>query len=141
MARAKLEDRLAEIRRQREAAIGQPMPASLQGVSKARTTTVLTALSLGLNAELIDCVFALLDDQMPTLFVKAPKDATFSDGASTAHLCCHIGILQRGGGKIDREGRDHWIKPLRDPGGIEAVTLDKYEFVPGRIIAKSPNSS
>lgn len=28
------------------------------------------------------------------------------DGASTAHLACHIGILQRGTLKLDRESRD-----------------------------------
>lgn len=139
--RKTLEEKLADVRKQREAALGQPMPAALQGVTKARIITVLTALDLGTNADLVDCVFALLDDQMPSLFAKPPAGATFSDGASTAHLACHIGILQRGGGKIDREGRDYWIKPLRDLGGIEAITLDGGEFVPGHTKAKSPNSS
>lgn len=138
---AKLEDKLAAKREERIAALGQPMPAALQGVTKARITAVLTALDLGTNADLVDCVLALLDDQMPSLFANAPEGATFADGASTAHLACHIGILQRGGGKLDREGRDYWIKPLRDLGGIEAVTLEGGEFVPGHTKAKSPNSS
>lgn len=137
----KLEDKLATIREQRIAASGQPMPVALQGVTKARITSVLATLDLGASADLIDCVFALLDNQMSSLFANAPRGATFADGASTAHLACHIGILQRGGTKLDREGRDYWIKPLRDLGGIEAITLEGGEFVPGHTKAKSPNSS
>jgi len=88
----------------------------------------------------VDCVFALLDDETPSWFPKAPVGATFADGASTAHLACHIGVLQRGRTKLDREGRDYWIKPLRDLGGFEAVTLLDGAFVPGHVKAKSPNS-
>ena len=141
MAKQTVNERLSELRRDRLARLGQPMPDALQGVSKARITSALGALDLAANADLIDCVFALLDDQMLSLFANAPQGATFADGASTAHLACHIGILQRGAGKLDREGRDYWIKPLRDLGGIEAVTLEGGEFLPGHIKAKSPNSS
>lgn len=141
MAKVKLEEKFAQARRERMAAHGTPMPATLQDVSKARVAEVLSALDLGTNADLVDCVFALLDDQLPSFFANARDDATFADGASTAHLACHIGILQRGGGKLDREGRDYWIKPLRDLGGIEAITLEGGEFVPGHIKAKSPNSA
>ncbi len=137
----KLEDKLIALRNQRMAALGQPMPGALQGVTKVRITAALSELDLGSNADLIDCVFALLDDQMPSLFANAPQHAKFADGASTAQLGCHIGILQRGGTKLDREGRDYWIKPLRDLGGIEAITLEDGEFVPGHTRAKSPNSS
>jgi hypothetical protein len=136
-----VDEKLAKVRETRLAKLGSPMPDELQGVTKARIKKVLTALDLGANADLIDCVFALLDNQMPSLFANAPKGSTFSTGASTAHLACHIGILQRGGGKLDREGRDYWIKPLRDLGGIEAVTLEGGEFVAGHTKAKSPNSS
>jgi hypothetical protein len=98
-------------------------------------------LDLGANTDLVDGVFALLDDETPSWFGKPPQGAKFADGASTAHLGCHIGILQRGQGKLDREGRDYWIKPLRDLGGIEAITLYEGEFIPGHVIAKSPNSA
>jgi hypothetical protein len=136
-----MNEKLAKAREDRLGRFGKPMPDELQGISKSRIKAVLSALSLGSNADLIDCVYALLDDQIPSLFANPPEAATFSTGASTAHLACHIGILQRGGGKLDREGRDYWIKPLRDLGGIEAVTLEKGEFVAGHTKAKSPNSS
>ncbi len=44
---------------------------------------------------------------------------------------------------MDREGRDYWIKPLRDVGAIEPLTLIKghKEFVPGHVVPKSPNSA
>lgn len=141
MAKLTVNDKLAKVRDYRLARFGKAMPDELQGVSKARIKDALTTLSLGSNADLIDCVYALLDDQMPSLFSNAPKASTFASGASTAHLACHIGILQRGSGKLDREGRDYWIKPLRDLGGIEAITLEGTEFVAGHTKAKSPNSS
>lgn len=43
--------------------------------------------------------------------------------------------------KLDREGRDYWIKPLREIGAIEEVTLLDGKFVSGHVKAKSPNSS
>ncbi|MCB1529707.1 MAG: hypothetical protein H6853_03690 [Rhodospirillales bacterium] len=115
-------------------------PDEFQGVSKDRIRDVLTYLHLGTNADLVDGVFALLDDQTDSWFPKPPKDAKITDGATTAHLGCHIGILQRGGMKLDREGRDYWIKPLRELGGIEAITLMDGEFISGHVKAKSPNS-
>lgn len=132
---ALLHDRVAEMR-----ALRGSMPEALQGVTKERIKAVLQYLDLGTNSELIDCVFALLDDETDSWFARAPAGATIADGASTAHLCCHIGILQRGGGKLDREGRDYWIKPLRELGGFEAITLENGEFIPGHVKAKSPNS-
>lgn len=139
--RLTLEELLAKIREGRLKGTGSAMPDPVQGVRRSRVEEALGLLSLGTNRDLIDCTLALLDDELPSLFAKPPEGATFSDGASTAHLACHIGILQRGGGKLDREGRDYWIKPLRDLGGIEAVTLIDGEFVPGHTKAKSPNSS
>ena len=139
--RLTLEQTFAKIRDGRLTAVGAAIPDPVQGVSRVRVEEALGLLALGTNRDLIDCMMALLDDELPSLFANAPEGATFSDGASTAHLACHIGILQRGGGKLDREGRDYWIKPLRDLGGIEAVTLDGGAFVPGHTKAKSPNSS
>jgi hypothetical protein len=112
----------------------------LQGVSKAKIREVLGKLDLAGNPDVIDAVFALLDDQTASWFSKPPKGARFCDGATTAHLACHVGILQRGGTKLDREGRDYWIKPLRQLGGIEPITLNDGEFIAGHVKAKSPNS-
>jgi hypothetical protein len=131
-----LHDDVARLRQERG-----PLPEALQGVTKDRIRAVLRALDLGANADLVDCVFALLDDQTDSWFSKAPAGSKISDGASTAHLACHIGILQRGGGKLDREGRDYWIKPLREIGGFEAITLLGTEFIAGHPVAKSPNSA
>lgn len=135
-----LHDRVEELRQARMANGGQPVPAAFQGVTKAKVQQVLTQLDLGANADLVDGVFALLDDETPSWFGKAPAGAMFADGAATAHLACHIGILQRGRTKLDREGRDYWIKPLRDLGGFEPVTLHEGEFIAGHVKAKSPNS-
>lgn len=132
---ALLHDKVAQLRAKRG-----PMPDALQGVTKDRIRAVLQYLDLGSNADLVDCTFAMLDDQTASWFTKAPKGATIADGASTAHLACHIGILQRDSGKLDREGRDYWIKPLRELGGFEAITLEDGEFIPGHVKAKSPNS-
>lgn len=128
---ALLHDKVAQLRAKRG-----PMPDALQGVTKDRIRAVLQYLDLGSNADLVDCTFAMLDDQTASWFPKAPKGATIADGASTAHLACHIGILQRDNGKLDREGRDYWIKPLRELGGFEAITLENGEFIPGHVKAK-----
>ncbi len=132
---AQLHDKVRKLRAERG-----PLPDTLQGVTKDRVRAVLQYLDLGSNADLVDCTFALLDNQTASWFANAPKGATIADGASTAHLACHIGILQRDNVKLDREGRDYWIKPLRELGGFEAITLVKGEFIPGHVKAKSPNS-
>ncbi|MEQ8440550.1 MAG: BsuBI/PstI family type II restriction endonuclease [Alphaproteobacteria bacterium] len=130
-----LHDRVRELRDR----TGGP-PAQYQGVTKDRVRAVLAYLDLGTNNDLIDNVFALLDDQTDSWFAKPPLGAKIADGATTAHLACHVGILQRDGGKLDREGRDYWIKPLRDLGGIDPITLVDSEFIAGHVKAKSPNS-
>jgi hypothetical protein len=130
-----LHDRVSALR----AATGGT-PNSFQGVTKDRIRTVLSTLHLGTNGDLVDGVFALLDDQNDSWFAKPPAGAKIADGATTAHLACHIGILQRGTTKLDREGRDYWIKPLRELGGIEAFTLQDGAFIVGHVKAKSPNS-
>ncbi|MBK3398054.1 hypothetical protein HPY23_16305 [Methylobacterium sp. IF7SW-B2] len=136
-----LSDRFIALRDER-LKTGATVPDSLQGVSKGRVRAVLGGLALDKNQMLIDCVYALLDDETPSFFARRwPTNMKFSDGATTAMLACHIGFLQGDHGKHDREGRDQWIKPLRDLGGIEAVTLIDGAFVPGHPIAKSGNSS
>jgi hypothetical protein len=136
-----LNDDVLKLRADRTRAGGQPVPERFQGVTKARIRQVLAGIDLGTNADLVDGVFALMDNETPSWFSKAPDGAKFADGASTAHLACHIGILQRGHNKLDREGRDYWIKPLRELGGIEAITLYEGAFIVGHVIAKSPNSA
>lgn len=120
----------------------KPVPERLQGVKKARIASVLDALDLN-TVDRVDVVFALLDDRFPSWFTTLAGKQTFAQGASIAHLACHVGILQRGKSKLDREGRDYWIKPLREIGAIEAIYLDAdtKSFVPGHPKAKSPNSA
>ena len=93
---------------------------------------------------MIEAVFALLDE-MPSQFTKAAQlGFKFRDGATTAHIGAHIGILQRGKNtKLDREGRDYWLKPLWEIGAIEKVYFDSdsSKFLPGHPKAKSPNSA
>lgn len=65
-------------------------------------------------------------------------------GRQLAHIGCYVGIFLRGGNKLDREGRDYWLKPLAKLGVIELVTyLGKStdSFTEGHIKAKSPNSA
>lgn len=117
-----------------------PVASRHQGVRKERIQFVLKALSLD-HPDIADAVFALLDDTRPSWFSSPPSGARFCDGATTAHVACHVGILQRGTGKLDREGRDYWLKPLRNIGAIEACYLtDQRVFVLGHPIAKSPNN-
>ena len=136
-----LHDEVARLRAQRMAVGGEGVPRSFQGVTKVKIRDVLARLHLGHNNELVDCVFALLDDETPSWFPRAVAGTTFSDGATTAHLACHVGILQRGIGKMDREGRDYWIKPLGELGGIEPVYLHHGQFIEGHPVAKSGNSA
>ena len=91
----------------------------------------------------VDAVFALLDNVSPSLFGVKRPDVKFCDGATTQQIALHIGTFQRGGTKLDREGRDYWIKPLRDIGAIEAVYLqpDIGTFILGHPVSKSPNSA
>jgi hypothetical protein len=122
---------------------GRPaLPLRLQGVSKARVRKVLARLDLD-RPDLVDAVFALLDDTHPSMFSRGPVGSRFCDGATTAHIGWHVGLLQRGAGKLDREGRDYWVKPLRELGALHPVLLDRATrtFVPGHAIAKSPNSA
>lgn len=136
----KLEDRLRQERDRSIAAGSPPVAATLQGVDKARVRAVLRRLDLD-QPDIVDAVFALLDDTRESWFSGAPSGSTVADGASTAHVGCHVGILQRDGTKLDREGRDYWLKPLRDIGAIEAIQLHKGVFVAGHPVPKHPMSA
>lgn len=92
------------------------------------------------TADMRDAVWCLLNNEFPSVFSKAP-DKTISDGASIAHIGSYVGILMRHNKKLDREGRDYWIKPLVDIAAIEPVTLVDGEFCEGHLKAKSPNSA
>lgn len=135
----------ARVRKLRDEALARgtsAVPERVQGVTKARVAEVLRALDRE-SPDRVDAVFALLDDTHDSWFPQGPSAAKFSDGATIAHIACHVGILQRGHVKLDREGRDYWIKPLRALGIVEPVFLDSKTrtFLPGHPVAKSPNSA
>ncbi len=131
-----VQDRFKALRQERIDRLGASTPELLQGVSKLRIEQVLSRVDLK-KIHLVDCVFALLDNTTESF-----RGFNFSDGATTAQLGSHIAILQRGRDtKQDREGRDYWIKPLRDIGAIEEVTLVHGKFASGHVKAKSSNSS
>jgi len=119
------------------------VPDCYQGVTKQRVSDVLAVIDRCTD-NMIDVVFSLLCDE-PSWYKKAAKNGyRFCDGASVAHIGTHVGILQRGGNlKLDREGRDYWLKPLWEIGAIEKVYLDSKDgiFRPGHPIAKSSNSA
>ncbi len=140
MAKQDLQARVRKMRSKAEKAGRTLVPARLQGVTKARVKAVLDSLDRG-HPDIVEAVFALLDTR-ESWFPKAPGEARFCDGATTAHIGAHVGILQRrGDAKLDREGRDYWIKPLRDLGAVQPVYLDPKSrtFLPGHLRAKSPN--
>lgn len=134
----KLEDRVIVMRKAHDAAGDEPVPKVLQGVTRERIAAVLTQLGQA-TQDRVDAVFALLDDTRPSWYRAVASFRKFAEGASTGHLACHIGILQRGGTKLDREGRDYWVKPLRELGAIEPVILHEGAFVVGHSVAKSPS--
>ena len=136
-----LQDRVLLLLRQASRTGKQAVPEAFQGVTKGRIEAVLKAIDRS-TPDIVDAVFALLDDQNDSWFSNAPEGAKLCHGATTAHVGAHVGILQRSGSiKLDREGRDYWIKPLRELGAIEAIYLDPVSmtFYPGHIVAKSPN--
>lgn len=141
-----LQDDIAELRAAAQARGDESVPAVLQGATKDRITAVLTEIDR-YTADQCDAVFALLDNTHSSFFAlsrkKFPAHFRFCDGATVAHIACHFGILQRGGGKMDREGRDYWLKPLWEIGAIEKVFFDSSagEFIPGHPVAKSSNSA
>ena len=134
MSQGKLDDRFREQR-----LLGETRD-NHRGITKERIAAVLDHIGIYTD-DIRDAVFALLDDTMPSCFANLEDTYSFSHGATTAHIGAHVGILQRGGGRLDREGRDYWIKPLRSVGAAEPVTLVEGKFVPGHVKAKSPYSA
>ncbi|NVJ99921.1 MAG: hypothetical protein HWE12_00125 [Oceanospirillaceae bacterium] len=116
---------------------------TFNNISKEKIRKVLAKIDRS-SENMVEAVYALLD-QMPNQFSKAAKNNfSFKDGATTAHIGAHVGILQRGRStKLDREGRDYWLKPLWEIGAIEKVYFDgdSCKFLPGHPKAKSPNSA
>ncbi len=137
-----LHDRVQQLRDELLAHGREPVAPELRGVSKGKVRSVLAQIDLA-TEDIVDVIYALLDDTQPSWFARAPEGATFASGASTAQIGCHVGILQRGRGKLDREGRDYWLKPLWQIGAVEKVFLDSASrrFVPGHPRAKSANSA
>lgn len=120
----------------------KPLPDQLQGVTKTRIRAVLKAIDRE-SDDIVDAVYALLDNLTPNLFSSARPGTRFCDGATTQQIAAHIGTLQREGSRLDREGRDYWIKPLRELGAIEPVYLqpETGAFILGHPVPKSPNSA
>jgi hypothetical protein len=135
-----LEDQFRRLRTDRRKRKEPAVPRQLQGVSRGRIKAALERIGHG-TRDRIDCIFALLDDQLRSFYGGTATVFRFCDGASTAHLGCHIGILQRGAAKLDREGRDAWINPMIEPRIVEQVYYHARErrFLPGHLIAKSAN--
>lgn len=134
------------VKQLRDDAIAQgkaPVPAGYQGVTKDRIAALLREIDR-YTVDQRDAVFALLDDVNDSFYCLQykhfPAGIKFCEGATVAHVACHFGILQRGQGKSDREGRDYWLKPLWQIGAIEKVFFDKESrlFIPGHPVAKSP---
>lgn len=134
------------VKQLRDDAIAQgeePVPVAYQGVAKKRISEVLRAIDR-YTVDQRDAVFALLDNVNDSFYrlqyKRFPAGIKFCEGATVAHVGCHFGILQRGEGKSDREGRDYWLKPLWEIGAIEKVFFDKSSsrFIPGHPVAKSP---
>lgn len=86
-----------------------------------------------------DVIYCLLNDELPNLYSSISKTHSISAAASVSHIGSYIGILMRGKSKLDREGRDYWIKPLVDIGVIERITVSGNTFELGHLKAKSPN--
>lgn len=115
--------------------------SSYQGVSIPDIELVLNRINLYTN-DRRDAIWCLLNNEYPSLFANS-DGFTLADGASIAHIGGYVGILMRGNGRLDREGRDYWIKPLTEIGAIQKCTYisKNRKFVPGHIRAKSPNSA
>jgi len=138
-----LAEKIMAMREEALARGAEPVPEVLQGVTKDRIAEVLRALDLE-TSDRVDAVFALLDNEQRSWFTKLPDDVPFSAGASIAHIGCHVGIPPPARkAKLDREGRDYWIKPFREIGAIEPIYLDPKAkaFLPGHPKPKSPNSA
>lgn len=112
---------------------------SYQGIQLTDIEEVLKRFNR-MSADRRDAIWCLLNDSFPSPFSRA-DDCTIADGASTAQIGCYVGILMRHAKKLDREGRDYWLKPLTEIGALEHVTFLNGRFHPGHLKAKSPNSA
>ena len=136
-------DKVVELRTRLTATGDESVPDAYQGVTKDRIGEVLREIDR-YTTDQRDAVFALLDNVNDSFYCLQykhfPAGIKFCEGATVAHVGCHFGILQRGGGKSDREGRDYWLKPLWEIGAIEKVFFDAAtdQYIPGHPIAKSP---
>ena len=139
-----LQDRIKAILHKADKEGIPPVPAELQGVSMDKVREVLAALDLD-TADMAGAVYALLDDTRESWYVSAANNGLlFCDGAKVADIGSHIGQLQRRDNmKLDREGRDYWIKPLTNLGAVEKIYLNPKtkSFIPGHPVAKSGNSA
>lgn len=137
-----IEDDMIARRNALQEAGEQVVPNNYQGVTKQRVREVLAEIDQS-NENKIDVVYSLLCDELSWYPKAARQELRFCDGASVAHIGTHVGILQRGRNiKLDREGRDYWLKPFWEIGAIEKVYLDSNsEFSPGHPVAKSANSA
>ncbi len=118
---------------------GYSLKDSYQDVTLDDITAVLEKLNQ-FSEDKRDAVWCLLNNEFPSLFAKSDQ-FKISDGASIAHIGGYVGILKRHAKRLDREGRDYWVKPLIDIAAIEPITLKDGAFVEGHIKAKSPNSA
>jgi len=110
-----LQDRVLLLLRQASRAGKQAVPVAFQGVTKSRIEAVLKAIDRS-TPDIVDAVFALLDDQNDSWFSNAPEGAKLCHGATTAHVGAHVGILQRSGSiKLALRGNE-WVNlPLSSP--------------------------
>ncbi|WP_421349882.1 BsuBI/PstI family type II restriction endonuclease [Aeromonas veronii] len=100
------------------------LPEHYDGVTKKKILSVLARIDQG-KENIIDAVFAMLCDEPHWSKSAAKQGYKFRDGATTAQIGAHIGILQRGRDiKLDREGRDYWLKPLWQIGAVQKVTYE-----------------
>ncbi|VAW74340.1 Type II restriction enzyme BsuBI [hydrothermal vent metagenome] len=139
---AQIHDMVAKLRAELVKQGKTPAPASYQGVTKKRITEALNEVDR-FTEDQRDAVFALLDNERDSFYSlqykSFPSGIKFCEGATVAHVGCHFGILQRNENKSDREGRDHWLKPLWLIGAIDKVFFDKNnnEFIPGHPVSNS----
>lgn len=121
---------------------GYEFKSSYQGVSISDLEFVLSRIGIYHSDDLRDAVWCLLNNEYPSLFAKS-DGLTIANGASIAQIGGYIGILMREKVRLDREGRDYWIKPLTDIGAVQKCTYVSKDrtFVPGHIKSKSPNSA
>lgn len=109
------------------------LPKHYGYVTKNKIRSVLNRIDQGKD-NIVDAVFAMLCDEPHWSKAAAKHGFRFMDGATNAQIATHVGILQRGRDiKLDREGRDYWLKPLWQIGAVQKVTYDSSAkvFQPG----------